>query len=56
MSARNDRAFLFVLTILVLSVVVTEISAADKTSLELSRDSIIRIVTQIQRADYEGDR
>jgi hypothetical protein len=56
MSARNDRAFLFVLTILVLSVVVTEISAADKTNLELSRDSIIRIVTQIQRADYEGDR
>jgi uncharacterized protein len=34
----------------------TGFHAADKTSLELSRDSIIRIVTQIQEADYEGDR
>ena len=55
MSARNGRAFLFVLTIFVLSAA-TELYPADKTSLELSRDSIIRIVTQIQRADYEGDR
>jgi len=56
MSARNHTVFLFVLTVLVLSIVAPEIYAADKTSFELSRDSIIRIVTQIQRADYEGDR
>jgi len=55
MSARNGRAFLIALTIFVLSVT-TELFPADKTSLELSRDSIIHIVTQIQRADYEGDR
>lgn len=56
MGARNGRAFLFVLTIFVLSVAPAELYAADKTSLEPSRDSIIHIVTQIQRADYEGDR
>jgi len=55
MSARNGRAFLIALTIFVLSVT-TELFPADKTSLELSRDSIIHIITQIQRADYEGDR
>jgi len=55
MSARNGRAFLIALTIFVLSVT-TELFPADKTSLELSRDSIIHIVTQIQRADYECDR
>jgi hypothetical protein len=52
---RNGRAFLFALTILILSAT-TELYPADKNSLEPSRDSIIRIVTQIQRADYEGDR
>jgi hypothetical protein len=56
MSARKRRAFLFVLTTFVLSVAAPELYAADKTSLELSGDSIIHIVTQIQRADYEGDR
>jgi hypothetical protein len=54
MSARMGRAFLFVLTIFVLSA--TDLCPAVKTSPEASRDSIIRIVTQIQRADYEGDR
>ena len=54
MSARNGRAFLIALTIFVLSVA-TELYPGDKTGLEPSRDSIIRIVTQIQRADYEGD-
>jgi hypothetical protein len=54
--ARKGRAFLFVLTIFVLSVAALEPYAADKTSLEPSRDSIVHIVTQIQRADYEGDR
>jgi uncharacterized protein YciI len=55
MSARNGRAFLIALTIFVVSVA-TELYPADKTGLEPSRDSIIRLVTQIQKADYEGDR
>jgi uncharacterized protein YciI len=56
MSARNRRAFLFILTTFVLSAAATELHPANKIGLEHSRDSIIRIVTQIQRADYEGDR
>ncbi len=56
MSTRNGRALLFMLTAFVLSAAATELHPADKTSLALSRDSITRIVTQIQRADYEGDR
>jgi hypothetical protein len=56
MCARNGRAFLFVLIISILSVAAPELYAAGKTSLAPSRESIIRIVTQIQRADYEGDR
>jgi len=56
MGARNRRAFLFMLTTFVLSAAATELHPADKIGLEYSRDSIIRIVTQIQRADYEGDR
>jgi uncharacterized protein YciI len=56
MGARNGKAFLFLLTTFVLSSAATELYPADKTSVELSRDPIIRIVTQIQRADYEGDR
>ena len=56
MNARNGRASLFVLIIFVLSVATPEFYATDKTSLAPSRESIIHIVTQIQRADYEGDR
>jgi tetratricopeptide (TPR) repeat protein len=56
MGARNGIAFLFALTVFVLPAATTEAHLADKARLELSRDSIIRIVTQIQRADYEGDR
>jgi uncharacterized protein YciI len=55
MSARNGRAFLIALTIFVLSVA-TELYPADKSGLEPSRDSIIRMVTQIQQADFKGDR
>jgi hypothetical protein len=55
MSPRNGRAFFFALTVFVLSAA-TELYPADKTRLDLSHDSIIRIVTQIQRADYEGDQ
>jgi hypothetical protein len=56
MIARNSRVFLFMLTTFVVSSAAIELHAADKIGLEQSRDSIIRIVTQIQRADYEGDR
>jgi hypothetical protein len=56
MRARMGRAFLFVLTIFVLPAVATELYPFVKTSPELSRDSTIRVVIQIQRADYEGDR
>ena len=55
MSTRNSKAFLFLLTTFVLSAVATAHST-DKIGLERSRDSIIAIVTQIQKADYEGDR
>jgi uncharacterized protein YciI len=56
MSARNSRAFLFLLTTFVLSAAASGLPPADKIGLDDSRDSIIRMVTQIQRADYEGDR
>jgi tetratricopeptide (TPR) repeat protein len=56
MGARNGTAFLFAWTLFVLPATATEAHLADKTRLQPSRDSIIRIVTQIQRADYEGDR
>jgi len=56
MGARMGRAFLFVLTIFVLRAAATQLYSAARTSPELSRDSVIPIVTQIQRADYEGDR
>jgi tetratricopeptide (TPR) repeat protein len=56
MGARMGRAFLFVLTIFVSSGAATELYPGAKASPELSRDSIIRIVTQIHRVDYEGDR
>jgi hypothetical protein len=53
---RRKRTFLLVLAIFVVSATAPELYAADKPGLEHSRDSIIRIVTQIKRADYEGDR
>src|SRR6202167_6561913 len=56
MGARNGTAFLFAWTLFVLPATATEAHLADKTGLQPSRDSIIRIVTQIQRADYEGER
>ena len=56
MRARTGIAFLFIATTLVLSAAAMELHPANKTSSEPSRDSIIGIVTQIQRADYEGDR
>jgi hypothetical protein len=56
MRAGKVRRLSFILTIFVLSSGAAEPRSADKTSPGLSRDSVIHIVTQIQRADYEGDR
>jgi tetratricopeptide (TPR) repeat protein len=56
MSARNSIAFVFMLTTFVVSAAAAELQPADKIGLERSRDAIIHIVSQIQRADYEGDR
>jgi len=56
MRAGKVRGLLFVFTIFVLSAGAAELCLADKTSPGLSRDSVINIVSQIQRADYEGNR
>jgi hypothetical protein len=50
------HALWFVLPMLVVSAFATESLAQDKPAVSVSRDSVIRIVQQIQRADYEGDR
>jgi hypothetical protein len=55
MRVRDGKALLLVL-ILLLSSRAAELRAADKVRPSLSRDAIVRMVTQIQRADYEGDR
>jgi hypothetical protein len=56
MLAWNGRVLWFALTALVVSAFATEPYPADKGTVALSRDSVIGIVVQIQRADYEGDR
>jgi hypothetical protein len=56
MRARNSSPFWFVLSMLVVSAFATEPSPPDKATAGLSRDSVVRAVGQIQRADYEGDR
>ena len=56
MLARISRALLLVLAILVVSTFATEARATDAETARPSRDSVVRIVVQIQRADYEGDR
>ncbi len=52
---RNSRLWL-VLLMLVVPAFAAEQRPADKATAGLSRDSIIGLVQQIQRADYEGDR
>jgi hypothetical protein len=52
---RNSRALWFALPMLAVSAFATEPRPADKET-AVSRDSVIRIVQQIQTADYEGDR
>jgi hypothetical protein len=56
MLARNSRALWLVLPTLVVSAFVAEARAADNATAASPRDSVVRIVVQIQRADYEGDR
>jgi len=56
MRARNSSGLWFVFPMLIVSAFATEPRPADKETAGLSRDSVIRIVQQIQRADYEGDR
>src|SRR5579864_9376499 len=54
----DDRKNLmrFVLSLLAVSIFATEKPAADQTTAGLPRDSILGLVAQIQKADYEGDR
>jgi hypothetical protein len=54
-NARNGSALWFVLPVLVASTLAMEPRPADKAP-GLSRDAIVGLVAQIQRADYEGDR
>lgn len=55
MRAREGRVLFFALTLFVSAASAPWLHAAEKPSPALSRDSVIPIVTQIQRADYEGD-
>lgn len=55
MLAPKSTALCFVVIALVVSAHATELRPVRETA-GVSRDSIIRIVVQIQRADYEGDR
>jgi hypothetical protein len=52
----GNRRLWFVFLTLVVSAFAAEHRTADKATAGLSRDSIVGIVQQIQRADYEGDR
>jgi hypothetical protein len=56
MRARNSRTLWLVLATLGVSAFATEARPADAGAAGPSRDSVIGIVVQIQRADYEGDR
>src|ERR1700730_11827481 len=56
MLARNSTALWFVVITLVVSALSTEPRPEVNETAGLTRDSIIPIVVQIQRADYEGDR
>jgi hypothetical protein len=53
---RNSRALWFVLPVLLACTLAMQLRAADKAPTGLSRDAIVHVVVQIQRADYEGDR
>ena len=53
---RNSIALCLAFPLLVATAFAAEPLPADKDSAGLARDSVIRIVQQVQRADYEGDR
>ena|ERR1022692_2730290 len=52
----GDSHLWFVLLTLVISAFAAQQRPADKATAALSHDSIVGVVQQIQRADYEGDR
>ena len=54
MRTRDVCVLWFVLSALGVSALATELTGDKGTG--LSRDSVLQIVSQIQRADYEGDR
>jgi hypothetical protein len=56
MRARNSSALWFFLPMLVVSAFASGPRPSDRETAGLARDSVIHIVQQIQRADYEGDR
>lgn len=56
MLARNGRALGLVLVSFFIPAFVIEAYATDSETAGSSRDSVVRIVLQIQKADYEGDR
>jgi hypothetical protein len=56
MLARNSRTLGLVLSLLPVCIFAMQARAADTGTAEPSRDSVVRIIVQIQRADYEGDR
>ena len=56
MITRNSIVLWFVVTTLVVFAQSTASRPAVKEPAGLSRDTIVRTVAQIQRADYEGDR
>jgi hypothetical protein len=56
LGAWNSSALWFMLAVLVVSAFAAEQGPANKATVGPARDSVIRLVEQIQRADYEGDR
>jgi hypothetical protein len=56
MRARNGTAMLFALAAFVWSAAAAESRPSDRTVSSLTHNTTIHIITQIQRADYEGDR
>ena len=52
----RNGALWFVFPVLLASTFAMELRPADKAPHGLSRDAIVHLVGQIQRADYEGDR
>jgi hypothetical protein len=56
MLSRSSRALWLMFPMLVASAFAGELPPQDKTAASVARDSVIRLVEQIRKADYEGDR